>query len=544
MRLKEEVNRVKGLMEVLVEWSGDAECDPLFALEPKPTWYTEKEFDDGKVWIKDEDNHKDETCQKTRYKEFLKYVKDNGKDEKDYKIPELESSSNDDNDNDNIDDDNGGCMSFEEWNRKGGGSKAPDPPWKNQVAQREGRYIPLGVCQGEASKYFTSKSDGETETGKPASAFEVVFCYWCDRDQVGTEQEYKKKNYYRLKEETELAEDCTDYVIFSTDEGPTDSPDDDIEICITTDARLIKHHLGIEPYDLLASNNQDKIYSLTEKYGNDIYNECVVESPYWSGRDTEFRLKTTCLAKYKHLLQQVMPDLDPSDDEDVISGLSTLLEPFNAVVTMCSDRKCNQVLSVYSGEPQYYITNEIESWSEGSPERMESMNKRFYSKKRAVDSWLKSFLSKELDSQVDFKNFPFIDQPDNWPDQNVIDIIENSIALLLTNPASLKIINNTGIAYIKISNANPRLDGRYKIYFDQGSLLPRKLIPVIVNSKDMCKRLMGSITQNNYEIVTQNEYNEKKSTLNPRQLKFIQQMSYYLKGYKCITDTIFILPIE
>ena len=371
----------------------------------------------------------------------------------------------------------------------------------------------------------------------------MVWCYQCVPDNKGEDNEYVKKDYWRLKEETSPIDDCSDFVVFYIEEGPTASTDDDIEVCVTTDASRLKNYLGIEPYYLLGRTNQDKIFSLTERYGNEIYNECVEESPYWSGRDTEFRLRKFCVAKYRHLLQQVMPDSDP-DDEDVVSGLSELLEPFNAQVSMCSDRKCNQVLSVYSGEPQHYISTEIENWSEGSPERMKSMNKRFYSKKRAVDSWLESFLSKELDSQVDFKNFPFIDQPDNWPDQNVIDIIENSIALLLTNPTSLKIIDNTGVAYIKISNANPRLDGRYKIYFDQGSLLPRKLIPVITDSKDMCKRLMGSITQNNYETVTQNEYNEKKSTLNPRQLKFTQQMSYYLKGYKCDTDTTFILPIE
>ena len=321
-------------------------------------------------------------------------------------------------------------------------------------------------------------------------------------------------------------------------------------MCKTTDARLLEQYLGIEPYDLLSTVNQDKIYRLTKKYGNDIYNECIKESPYWSGKDTEFQVRKFCIPKYKDILKQVMPSSSNDDDEDVVSGLSELLEPFNAEVSMCSDMACGQVISVYKGEPQSYINGEIESWSEGSPERMVSMNKRFYSKKRAVDSWLKSFLSNELVSQVDFKNFPFIDEPDNWPDQNVINILENSIALLLTNPTSLKIINNTGIAYIKISNANPRLDGRYKIYFDQGTLLPRKVIPVIGNSKTMCERLVGVMKENEYKVVPQNEYNEKKSTLNSRQLKFTNNMKTYLSGYKCSTkvpelpNPTFILPIE
>ena len=66
----------------------------------------------------------------------------------------------------------------------------------------------------------------------------------------------------------------------------------------------------------------------------------------------------------------------------------------------------------------------------------------------------------------------------------------------------------------------------------------------------MCERLVGVMEENNYKIVSQNEYDEKKSTLNSRQLKFINNMKYYLSGYKCstkvpeLTNPVFILPIE
>jgi len=557
MKLEEQLNMDEGLIRVLLEWSSDTDCKPLRVL--KPTWYTvssdtdknKTSADVGKTWIADESNHKDLACQKDRYKQFLKWVEDSLElNKENYRIPSLESTDDtDDNDeNDNNDNtDSEGCVPFNQFMAD---PKREPTIFRNKKCKETSCFIPLNQCLDETNVYFYSKEQASEETGNPESDFEMVVCYFCDDT---TSHEWKYKKFYRQKTDAkEEVESCDGFVIFYKTKGEDnlENTTDDIEVCKTTDARRLKLYLGIEPYDLRSHVNQDKIYNLTGKYGNEIYNECIVESPYWSGRDTEFRVRTSCIAKYKDLLKQVMPSDDDQDPEDEVAGLSQLLEPFNAEVTMCLDKQCNETISVYKGDPQSFINSEIASWSQGSSERMNSMTKRFASKKQSIDSWLKNYLSTRLQSQIDWKNFPFLTEPANWPDQNVINVIENSIALLLTNPISLKRIDNEGKAYIKIENANPELDGRYIVYFDTGSLLPKKIVPVYgsENADNLCAKFKQVVQLNNFKEVDKNTYLEKSQSLEPNELKFAQQMRRYMNGYGkwsdvCLKDAYF-LPIE
>ena len=539
-----------GLINVIREWDGTNQCKSLFAIRPKPEWY--KESSDGAVnqenaekgqdWIKNEDNHSSLECQKKRYKQFLKWVKERLQlNKENYRIPELEVTSPDDGDGSGDGSGEGtgddetaeGCETFQEW--MDSDEAKNDSIWGNDKARREGRFIPFTRCGTQFNTYHTKEEGAEAE-GKPASQFQVVYCYECSES---TGFKYVKFKNYRLKpvEVEDEVEDCEGFVTFFKGE-------DDVDICVTTDPRRLKNHLGIEPYDLLASNNQDKIYNLTGRYGNEIYNECITESPYWSGRDTEFKMLTKCIGKYKNKLKQVMGDSSSDAGEDTVAGLAQLLEPINAEVKMCLDMQCIETVSIYRGNVDSYISNEISSWSEGSPERMKSMNKRFGLKKKAIDSWFTPYLEKKLERQVDLKNIPFLDEPVNWPDQNFIDIVENSIALLLTKPSSLRRIRNEGEAYIKVEDASDSLDGTYLIRFNTTSLLPKSIIPIVDTKRktEFCRKLVTTARQNGFIGTDRNTYLSQVDSLTPKQKVFAEKMRKFVKGYECTTtDPYFIL---
>ena len=545
MRLEEYKKYFSQFKEVLLEWNNDTDCKPLRALRLE--WYNvtdDSNANKGKDWIANENNHKDLECQKDRYKQFLAWIEDDfGKNKDDYRIPSLEVTSDDDDDGQGEGDGGGsteGCPPFNEWIESEDAEEA-GVPWS---AGPSNRFIPLENCRNTPDVFFVNKDDGqdsvEAQTGRrpERNEFEKVYCYYCDEQSDNTHK-YEYKKYYRLKttEQEEEVENCDGFVTFFRDEENND-------ICVTTDPRRLERYLGIEPYDLLASNNQDKIYNLTGKYGNEIYNECVVEAPYWSGRDTEFKMRTHCITKYKNLLQQVMGSSSSDTDEDTVAGLAQLLEPINAEVKMCLDMQCIETVSIYRGNVDSYISNEIASWSEGSPERMESMNKRFGLKKKAIDSWFTPYLEKKLERQVDLKNIPFIDEPMNWPDQNFIDIVENSIALLLTKPSSLKRIRNQGEAYIKVEDTGGNLDGTYLIRFNTSSLIPKNIIPIVDTKRktEFCRKLVTTARQNGFIGTDRNTYLSQVDSLTPKQKVFAEKMRKFVKGYECTTtDPYFIL---